>query len=233
MNLIPKHGERALIVGRSGSGKTLFARWLLWHLPQTVIYDFKHEPAFDAMGPIVDSTADAWRMFAEEPHTEYVIVRPDHRLLADPFALDELLLDHYDRGAGYTAYLDEAYTVHRSGRAGPGYLALLTRGRSREITTISATQRPAFLSLYALTEANHIFAFRLQHQDDRARLGNIIEGYQRRPKVPWHSFDYANAVKESIVRFGPIDVDFKRAPAHSPPVAADLAPRSEYFTHWI
>jgi hypothetical protein len=45
-------------------------------------------------------------------------------------------------------------------------MALLTRGRSRNITTITASQRPAFLSRFALTEANHFFVFRDSTQQD-------------------------------------------------------------------
>jgi energy-coupling factor transporter ATP-binding protein EcfA2 len=234
MNVIPKHGERALIVGRSGSGKTTFAKWMLWHMPGAIIYDTKTEPAFDDMGPVVATTEQAFKVFAEEgDEVDYVIVRPDPGLIAYPMALDQMLLDHYDYGHGITAYIDEGYQFHKNGRPGPGYLSLLTRGRSREITTITSSQRPAFLSLFAFTELNHLYAFRLQHDDDRARLGNVISGYAKRPKPPIHHFDYALADEETITRFPPIDIDYRPATLYRENNAGDAMPsRSEYF-NWI
>lgn len=234
MNIpIPAHGERALVVGRSGSGKTQFSKWMLWHMPGAIIYDTKGESAFDEMGPVVSTTDDAFRVFAEDEEADFVVVRPEPGLIAYPMALDEMLLDHYDRGDGVTAYLDEAYQFHKNGRPGPGYLSLLTRGRSRDITTITGSQRPAFLSLFAFTELNHLYAMRLQHDDDRARLANIIAGYDRRPKVPMYHVDYARADTESIRTFPPIDIDYRpdrlyREKTQGP----DLPARSQYF-NWI
>lgn len=234
MNLVPRHGERALVVGQSGSGKTQLSKWLLWHMPGAIIYDTKTEPAFDEMGPIVSTTDEAFEVFAEEGHdVDYVIVRPPPWMIAHPMALDEMLLDHYERGHGVTAYLDEAYQFHKNGRPGPGYLSLLTRGRSREITTITSSQRPAFLSLFAFTELNHLFALRLQHDDDRQRLSNVIANYHKRAKVPQFHFDYARADGEAITRFPPIDIDYRPATLYREKEAADnLPPRSTYF-NWL
>lgn len=234
MNIIPEHGERALVVGQSGSGKTQLAKWLLWHMPGAIIYDTKGEPAFDEMGPIVTTTDEAFHIFSEEgEEVDYVIVRPEPEILAHPYLLDEMLYDHYQRGDGVTAYIDEAYQFHNKGRAGDGYLALLTRGRSKDITTITSSQRPAFLSLFAFTELNHLFALRLNHWDDRSRLGNVIADYEKRDKVPLHHFDYARAESEAITRFAPIDIDYRpatlyRESAQSPEMPA----RSQYF-NWI
>lgn len=235
MNIVPAHGERALIVGRSGSGKSLFARWLLQHMPGAIIYDTKGDDAFDSVGPIVSTMDAAWDALADESRPEdFVVLRPEPDILADPMELDQLLLDHYDNGHGVTAYIDEGYQFHRNGRPGPGYLALLTRGRSRDISTITSTQRPAWLSMFALTEANHFYLLRLEHEDDMRRVGQVVGGYERRPRVPWHHWDYANAKSERIIRFAPIDIDY-----HLPKRYADVEfnqespPASSEYFRWL
>lgn len=230
---IPQHGERAVVVGRSGSGKTQLAKFMLWHMPGAIIYDTKGEPAFDEMGPVVKDTDEAFRIFAEDEDADHVIVRPDPDMLAYPMLLDQMLLDHYDRGHGITAYLDEGYQFHRNGRPGPGYLSLLTRGRSREITTITSSQRPAYLSLFAFTELNHLYAMRLQHDDDRARVANVIAGYDRRPKVPLYHIDYARADSEAITRLPPIDIDYRPTTLYREKTQGPGLPgRSRYF-NWL
>lgn len=232
-NVIPQHGERGLIVGRSGSGKTVFGRWLLGYMPGAIIYDTKGDSAFDEFGPVVSHVDDAFELLADETRpVDYVVVRPDPELLADPLALDDMLLAHYNNGDGLTAFLDEGYMFHRNGRPGPGYLALLTRGRSREISTLTCTQRPAWLSTFALTEANHFYIFRLEHEQDLVRMGHVVGGYERRPRVPWHYWDYATANSERIRRMAPIDIDAKPRIAYRDPGDAEKPAESEYF-RWL
>lgn len=233
-SLIPAHGERAVIVGQSGSGKTQLAKWMLWHMPGTIIYDTKTEDAFAEMGPIVESVDEAFEIFGEEgTDVDHVIVRPPGWMIAQPRELDAMLLDHYDRGEGITAYIDEAYQFHNQGRAGPGYVSLQTRGRSRGITTISSSQRPNWLSTFAFSELNHLYALRLQLDDDRKRLSDIINGYHKRDKPPLHYFDYARADGEAITRYEPIDIDYRPSRIYREKQSGtDLPARSQYF-NWI
>ena len=234
LNLIPKHGERVVVVGRSGSGKTQLSKWMLWHMPGAIIYDTKTEDAFEEMGPIVESTDEAFEIFAEEgSDVDFVVVRPPPWMIAHPMALDHMLLDHYERGHGITAYIDEAYQFHKNGRPGPGYVSLQTRGRSKNITTITSSQRPAWLSTFAFSEMNHLFALRLQLDDDRKRLGDVINGYDKRSKPPEYHFDYADASGEAITRFGPIDIDYRPAALYREiERGGELPARSQYF-NWI
>lgn len=228
---IPAHDERGLVVGRTGSGKSQLTKFMLWHMPGSIIYDTKGEGAFDEMGPVVKTVDDAFRVFAEEGDAvDHVVVRPPGHLLAYPMVLDDMLMEHYERGEGITAYIDEALQFHRNGRAGPGYVNLLTRGRSKGITTLTSTQRPAFLSLFALTEVDHIYVMRLQHHDDMQRVANILPDYDKRERVPFYHIDYANAREETITRLPPIDIDYRPERVYRENTAGRA--RSEYF-NWI
>ena len=231
--VIPEHGERALVVGHSGSGKSIFARWLCYHLPGTVIYDTKGEPAFDHMGPIVTQPEDIWPAFSLDDAPDWVVYRPEPDLMANPMALDAVLGMHYEAGGDVGAYIDEAYQFHRNGQAGRGLVALLTRGRSRGITTIVGAQRPAWLSRFALSEANRIYALRLNHREDMQRIAELLPRYDRRPRVPRFYWDYAEVGRDRVYRFPPIDIDYRPARVDSTPeTEAAAPPPSSYFT-WL
>jgi energy-coupling factor transporter ATP-binding protein EcfA2 len=186
----PAKGERALIVGQTGSGKTTFAAWLLERLPTApcVIYDTKEENKFltlpncrvvHSFGDAVDATRDL--------SIDYVIFRPPVQSLAEPRLLDRYLMAHYEHLRGVDCYIDELYSFHIHGQAGPGLIAVYTRGRSRGITTVSSTQRPAWISKFSMSEANLVFVFWLQIQADRRNLADST-GVDELANPPRHHF---------------------------------------------
>ncbi|HEV2231423.1 MAG TPA: hypothetical protein VGS18_04495, partial [Thermoplasmata archaeon] len=77
---------------------------------------------------------------------------------------------------GRTIAVDEAYMITTSpGNSAPGtfppsYILGLTRGRSKKGTVVTATQRPRFLPLFAMTEASHFFIFEPGSSDDAKYL---------------------------------------------------------------
>lgn len=185
-SILLQPGERGLIVGQTGSGKTYFAVWMLHHEPKApvLIFDTKDEDKFPLMPNA--RTVSEWMgknsvMEAlEDEKTDYVVFRPSEDHIADPMALDGFLRAVYNgaRGSGpmsgVTVYIDEIYSFHKHGQAGPGLVALLTRGRSRGLKTIMATQRPAWLSRFAITEAQRYYVFRLVDERDRKALDGVI-----------------------------------------------------------
>jgi energy-coupling factor transporter ATP-binding protein EcfA2 len=179
-DFLPMRGERALIVGQTGSGKTQFVRWLLERSPLApeghinspcVIYDTKDEPKFETLprSRIVTSEEEASEAIDDES-VDYVVWRFPHRILTQPAVLDGFLENHYLNWQGVDCYIDELYQFHDAGRAGPGLMALYTRGRSKGITTLAATQRPAWISRFAISEAQKFYMFFLGLEDDLKRM---------------------------------------------------------------
>lgn len=214
LNIIPQRGERALIVGRTGSGKTAFATWLLERIPDSpiFIYDTKIEPKFEALpNNIVIETFKNVHDILEENAHDYVIVRPGIHALNNPDYLDDMLLWHYHNLQGFPAYLDEAYTFHSAtGRSGPGLVALLTRGRSKGITTIISSQRPVMISRLCITEAQKVYAFLLRDKKDRVRLDDIMEDFSKLDKPPKHHFYYLDlSDMENPLLMAPVNIDEK------------------------
>jgi hypothetical protein len=154
-----------------------------------VIYDTKHEPKFLTMpnNRLVTNLADAHEA-VDDPGVDYVVIRPEPHITADPALLDELLQYHEQNWRGTDAYIDEAYHFHRGGRAGPGLIGLYTRGRSRGITTLASTQRPAWISGFMFSETRLFYVFRLTRRSDRKRVADFIEGFDDLPAPTGHQY---------------------------------------------
>jgi energy-coupling factor transporter ATP-binding protein EcfA2 len=181
-----KPGERGLIVGQSGSGKTYAAAWMLRFSSQrVVVFDTKYEPVFERIPQetesleIVETKSDMLKKLGDKKHgPDYIIVRPNASEISDPMLLDGYLESIYHTQNNILVYIDEAYQIHKNTQAGPGLIGLLTRGRARGLTTLVSTQRPAWISRFCLTEAQKFYIYRLTDAKDWARLGEII------PEIP-------------------------------------------------
>lgn len=66
------------------------------------------------------------------------------------------------------------------GRAGSGLIALLTRGRSKGISVLMSTQRPAWLSRFCFTEAQKYYIYRLTDRRDSKVLGEYIRVFSKK-----------------------------------------------------
>ena len=193
--LIVKEGERAFICGQTGSGKTTFACWELLHMQQSpiIIYDTKIEPKFDELGAVaVVEDFKGILEAIEKDEFDYIVVRPPSEVFSDPDALDDLLSMHYLHLHNHAAYIDEVATFHRNAIAGKGLLNLLQRGRSKGITLIMSTQRPARISRSCVSEAQKFFIFRLRDRRDRKVFDEVIEDYSKMKNPPPHYFYFDN-----------------------------------------
>lgn len=205
--LIVQRGERAFICGQTGSGKTTFAVWQLIHMDQSpiVIYDTKIEPKFDLLpaSTVVEDfkgIVDA----IQKDEFDYIIVRPPSSVFTDPAALDDLLMKHYLHLANHAAYIDEVATFHRNAICLVGLANLLQRGRSKGITLIMSTQRPARISRSCVSESQKFFIFRLRDRRDRKVFDEVIEDYSKLPNPPPHYFYFDEDTGEKPEMFKPV-----------------------------
>lgn len=213
MSLLPERGERALIVGQTGSGKTAFAVWMMKRLQRgpIVIYDTKIEAKFATLQPSVivgdfDGIMDAFN----KGENDYIIVRPPSELIGEPGVLDnEYLFRHYMELPGVDAYIDELKSFHNHGHAGKGLINLLERGRSKGTTVIMSTQRPSWISLSTLSEAQKTFIFYLKSQDDIKRVAKFVPGFEAKPKLAsrGYQFYYYDDAEDKLTLFKPIKLD--------------------------
>lgn len=212
ITLLPAEGERSLIVGMTGSGKTAFLCWLLKRLPQSpiVIYDIKDEEKFPRLDfSTIVTTHEEILEAIDKAESDYIVVRPPADILGEPEALDHYLWQHYERLHGVTAVIDEAPAFHRNGRAFKGLTALLARGRSRGITTIVAAQRPAMISRSCITESQNLFCFYVGDGADKKRLSEIIPDFDRMADPDEHGFYFFRAGSRAVHKFGKVKLDPK------------------------
>lgn len=209
-SFIPQAGERALIIGKTGSGKTAFAMFLLVRVSQTpiIIYDTKNESKFPKLrNSIIVYNLKGVQEQIDNPEIDYIIFRPPIEMLSKPLELDALLMHHYTHFHNVPAYIDELYSFHNNSRPGPGLVALYTRGRSAGITTIASTQRPRHISLFSITEAQKVYIFKLSHIDDRKAVGNVVPDFAKLPVPPKHGFYYFEDDGDSVELYKPIKLD--------------------------
>jgi hypothetical protein len=118
-----------------------------------------------------------------------------------------MLWYHYLHFKHCPAYIDEAYTFQINGRAGRGLLALLTRGRSRGISTIISTQRPVRLDRACITEARKVYVFALSDNADKKRLDDVIPNFSKLPRPPKHGFYFFEVGMDDPTLMQPIKLD--------------------------
>lgn len=229
-DIVPQKGERALTIGQTGSGKTVFNRWLLTRIENspTIIYDTKEEPKFNSLPN--SSRVTSWDNVVravDNPAIDYVIFQPPLRDSADPEIMDRYLERHYQQFHDCTAYIDEIYQFHKGAHSGPGLLGLLTRGRSKGITTLMSTQRPKFLTRFAISETQKFYVMKITFNDDRKALADFIPDYDAKnpPDLPEHGFLFYKTGDNSSRIFGAVKMDEKDPKEYTDPVAVETVVR--------
>lgn len=95
---------------------------------------------------------------------------------------------------GLTIYIDELYAIAPPNAKPPTYLnALYTRGREFGIGVWSSTQRPSWIPLYTISEADHYFMFYLALDTDINRMAGFMGKGVLSPIKDAHGFYYASA----------------------------------------
>lgn len=212
--LIPASGERVLVCGQTGSGKTVALARLAQALSEderVAVIDTKIEPKYRGL-PRARLVKDPKLFYEPESRDErrngpgIYIWRPSPLLAQDPVELDDVLYQLYSRFRG-PLVLDELYPFHaQGGRAGPGMTALLTRGRSRGISTIMGSQRPTWISRFCISESQHYWVYALVDRQDRRRLAEVIPNFPLEIPPPKHHFFYYHHDIDEPILFKPLNL---------------------------
>lgn len=167
-----KPGTRTTIAGRTGSGKTSLARYLMEKRSRQhwVVFNPKHTAGYKSLPDnVVLQKWDA-RKFDK--------VISEHRFVILNFAKDELKHEYMDAiinyihesydGIGFC--FDELYYMHKNMEPGEGMIGLYTRGRERGQSVLGLVQRPKRISLFCFSEADYICGMALNLENDRKRM---------------------------------------------------------------
>ncbi len=198
-----KPGTRTFITGKTGSGKSSVAATLLKMSGQRwLLIDPKRDDKLATLKPFrikkMDS-AEVWK--AWQAGHKYVSLTPPPK--TGPMQVDEFILECFELYTNFGVYVDELYYIHNHGGCGPGLTAVLTRGRSEKVTFMGATQRPAFVSMFCITEADYIAQFRLALPKDRKRVYDVTGVEQMLVNPPddygWYYYEISKEVFKYFV----------------------------------
>lgn len=180
--------ERVLIAGKTGSGKTYLARYITRPIKRLVVLDGK-------------ATLNNWGLEPWDAGTVRALLRgePIRARVVPPIGIDqseywnEAIMQAYHAG-NCLIYIDELYAVAPPNQKPPDALwAAYTRGRELGLGVWAATQRPVWIPLFAMSEADHFFMFRLQLSEDRQRMAAFMGNEVTRTITDKHGFFYASS----------------------------------------
>ena len=168
--VLPNDSQRITIIGKTGSGKTVAALWLLSQRSidrrPWIIFDFKLDPTLASL-PGVKEIGLASKPAALPKHPGVYIVRPKP---SDIEAVEQMMWAIWERER-VGLYVDEGYMIPARSHA---FQAILTQGRSKRIPVIMLTQRPAWVTRFAFSEADYIQLFQLTDYRDTKIVKNFM-----------------------------------------------------------
>ena len=165
-----KSNDRLFLCGKTGSGKTFAARHICATLRRLVVLD-----------PKARIDAAEWRLKPWDREARMLLrngepIRTLIRAPIGPGAEEEWEKAYMAvlNAGNCTIYVDEVYGVVETGKPSPYLTAIWTRGRELGIGAFAASQRPVWVPIVMLSEAEHYFVFRLTVGDDRRRMAEFL-----------------------------------------------------------
>jgi len=182
--------QHVFIAGKTGSGKTTLAMFLLFQQKRLIIVDSKDGlPDWNT-----EENSEIQRIKLKEGKPVRI------RVVNNAPAL-ELLELAYQVG-DVTIYIDEmAALVPPRSKAPQVIYDILQRGRGRNISVWTSTQRPTLIPLESMSEATHLFIFRLNLEKDRKTISSNAGIPEPPPVKDQHGFYYWNDIDSRLRYF--------------------------------
>jgi hypothetical protein len=193
----PGDEDRTAVLGRTGSGKTTFSCWLLsgtnFREQRAVIYNTKGDKLINEIAALPGAKPIDISETPEDVGLHIYNPRPDQQKEIDAsfrriWELQDCLV-----------YVDEGYMIEVEA----GFNALLTQGRSRKISMIVCSQRPAWISKYVFSEASYISVFQLQHLGDRKNVAQFVP-LDINYRLPRHCSFWYDVGEHTLYRLSPV-----------------------------
>lgn len=207
--------ESWAIIGKKGSGKSIFARWIDYQYFRAnwpiVIVDPKRRYVDAALGdtyatdPAKSTIAQPFRLMdgVFNPDARVQIYLPTFPAMKDP-VFDRLCFAIMERG-GVVFHIEDMTQVANENVTPVGLQTLMTDGRAAEIVMLLLGQRPVGIPRNMMDQAENFVFFRMPDIDDRTRASKIL-GDKRVEQIilPKRYFWYLHEGDDYPTKFSPL-----------------------------
>lgn len=205
-------GSRTVAAGRTGSGKTSLARFLVEHrnTQHWVILNPKHTAGYDKLPDA--KVLNGWngKKFDKSiTENRFTVINFNPQELNADF-MDSVLLYIHDTYDNIGILADELYYLHKFGEAGDGLIGILTRGRERKQTFLGLVQRPKRISLFAFSESDYIVSLALNLEVDRKRMEESTGDSKFLKSLPKYYWRWYTVDADHSTLFGPVPLPSQR-----------------------
>jgi hypothetical protein len=183
---LPNDTQRLTVIGKTGSGKTQFATWILsersFDKKPWVVFDFKRDH-------LLNEIPATHHIGIEEKLPKKAGLYIVHPTPADKEHVEKLMWSIWAK-ENVGVYVDEGYMIDLNSDA---FQAILTQGRSKRIPVIMLTQRPSWVTRFAFSEADYISLFGLTDTRDQKTVKQFMPLPIENRLDPYHSYWWDNA----------------------------------------
>ena len=196
-------GKRAILSGRTGSGKSTLGCWLLNRSKQHwVILNPKWTAAYKSLpDSAVLKKFDSSTIIRSIEKNRFTILNFEG-LNTDAEYMDDVISYIHGSLENVGLCADELYTLHTRGQPGKGLIGWLTRGRELKQSFIGMTQRPAWVSRFCYSEADYIVGMDLSLKEDRKRLYECTGSEHFEDRMPPRKWLFYDVASDDIKRYG-------------------------------
>lgn len=183
--------DRVFVGGQTGSGKTVLSMTLLYKIKRLFVVDNKN-----SLGDWNLNFPDKFTKDKIREGEEFRVRVTDNDEGLDYF---EYIYKTADKSMpSTTVYIDEVNAFITSRSIPQPVLDIWQRGREKKIGGWASTQRPVSIPILFLTEAYHLFAFRMTNEEDRKRVAGYMTKQVREPIKDRYGFYYYNVVEDKL-----------------------------------
>lgn len=198
--------------GKTGSGKSFLARYLLRSFHRLIVIDPKISPSIDRWN-LQPYDGDGIKLLQKGENARLRISDPP-AIDRDGYPVWDAVFELAWQVADICVYIDEMSSVAKNGQMTWALRRAYQQGREHGVGIWAATQRPSRVPLEMFSEAEWGFLFMLKMEADRKRVAGST-GYDRllEPIRDEHGFFvYYETWPDAVYyeQFEPHDTEFER-----------------------